>query len=367
MTCRVANQPTPTLCSTCDTHHGRAARVAGAARDRFPATPFSLGPRKPSSRWNWHKREARAASSSEKARTAGPHPGSGSTPSGYQKLLRGLRRRAADAHKGDFGRVLVVGGSIGMVGAPALAANAALRTGAGLVKIAAPEPAQQAIATLAPCATSVPVAGDRAGRIAPAALPTIRELAEAHDVLAVGPGAGTSKGWQRILSALLALPGKPMVIDADGLNNLAEIPRWWQRLRARVVLTPHPGEMKRLLVGGGFEARIDDRQATAREFARLTGCVVVLKGHHTVIADAKRAEINATGNPGMATAGSGDVLTGIIAGLLGQGVGLFEAAWLGAWLHGRAGDLAAKRQGQVSVIATDILDELPNAMRQVPS
>jgi hydroxyethylthiazole kinase-like uncharacterized protein yjeF len=261
--------------------------------------------------------------------------------------------------------VLVIGGSIGMVGAPALVANAALRTGVGLVKIAAPQPAQQAVATLAPCATSVPVPADDEGRIAVTALPVIRELAETHDVLAVGPGAGVSTGWQRILRELLAMRERPMVIDADGLNNLAGISEWWRARRARVVLTPHPGEMKRLLAGASLKADVNDRQQSAHRFAELTGCVVLLKGHNTVVADAQRVEINATGNPGMATAGSGDVLTGIIAGLLAQGLDTFDSARLGAWLHGRAGDLAAERLGQVSITATDILDDLANAIRGI--
>jgi NAD(P)H-hydrate epimerase len=280
-----------------------------------------------------------------------------------QVLLRRLNRRARDAHKGDFGRVLVVGGSIGMVGAPALTANAALRTGTGLVKLACPRPAQQAIATLAPCATSVPMPADTAGRLAASCLPALLELADAHDVLAVGPGADTSQGWQKILAALLKLTDKPVVVDADGLNNLAGMGRWWQRCSARVVLTPHPGEMRRLLAGAGLPTDLDDRQGVAAEFAELTGCVVMLKGHRTVIADGRHVTLNPTGNPGMATAGAGDVLTGIIAGLLAQGFEPFDAARFGAWLHGRAGDLAAKRLGQPSMIATDILDELPHAIR----
>jgi NAD(P)H-hydrate epimerase len=181
-----------------------------------------------------------------------------------QSTLRQLNRRASEAHKGDFGRVLIVGGSTGMVGAPALAANAALRAGAGLVKMAVPAPAQQAVATLAPCATSAALPADFEGRIAEAAIPALTELAQSHDVLAVGPGAGVSASWEKILGKLLALPGRPTVIDADGLNNLANMPQWRSHRGGDVVLTPHPGEMKRLLAGAGLPQQLDDRSAVAR-------------------------------------------------------------------------------------------------------
>ena len=283
----------------------------------------------------------------------------------YIRQLPKLARRAREAHKGDFGRVLVVGGNVGMVGAPALAANAALRGGSGLVKIACPSIAQQAIATLAPCATSRPVASNADGLISGKARADLLALADQHDVLAVGPGMGQSAELRRIIASLLKLPDKPVVIDADGLNNLAGVRSWWLTCRASAVLTPHPGEMRLLLEGAGLRTDVAKREGAAIALAGKTRAVVVLKGAGTVVTDAVRIYVNRTGNPGMATAGSGDVLTGLVAAFLAQGLDPFEAAVLGVWAHGKAGDLAAAAKGQIAVIATDLLEHLPQALRGV--
>ena len=281
------------------------------------------------------------------------------------RRLPKLSPRASDAHKGHFGRVLVVGGSVGMVGAPALAANAALRGGSGLVKIACPSVAQQAIATLAPCATSRPLASTVDGLIAGKARADLLALAEQHDVLAVGPGMGQSAELRRIIASLLKHPDKPVVIDADGLNNLAAVRSWWRTCRALPVLTPHPGEMQRLLGGAGLKMSAAKREAAAIALADKTRAVVVLKGAGTVVTDVARIYVNRTGNPGMATAGSGDVLTGLVAAFLAQGLEPFEAAVLGVWAHGKAGDLAAAAKGQIALIAADLLEHLPQALRSV--
>jgi len=250
-----------------------------------------------------------------------------------------------------------------MVGAPALAANAALRSGAGLVKIACPRPAQQTIAGLAPCATSMPLPATADGKLSAQAQASLRRVVSEHDVVAFGPGAGQGRGLRSLLDPLIALDGKPIVIDADGLNNLAAIKNWWTKRKADVVLTPHPGEMARLVRAAGMADDLRDRPATAAEYARLTDAVCVLKGAGTLVTDGRRCFRNKTGNPGMAVAGTGDVLTGIIAALIGQGLTPFDAAVKGVHVHGLAGDIASRRIGEVSLIATDLIDELPAAFK----
>ena len=272
--------------------------------------------------------------------------------------------RRPDAHKGDFGRVLVVGGSRDMPGAPALAGLAALRAGAGLVKIACPVGVQQTVVGLCPCATSAALPQSRAGLIPRTAAQQVVALAESNDVAAVGPGMGASAGGAALVAALLVVQGQPVVVDADGLNNLATRKGWWKSCRARAVLTPHPGEMRRLARGAGLDLDPAQREHCCRRFAEATGQVVVLKGAGTVVSDGGQLYVNKTGNPGMATGGSGDVLTGIIAALIGQELEPFDAAATGVYLHGLAGDLAAKAVGQVSLIATDLIDFLPAAITQ---
>lgn len=285
------------------------------------------------------------------------------------KTLSKLPPRSADAHKGDFGRVLVVGGSRGMIGAPALAANAALCGGAGLVTVATPEPIQLAVASLCPCATSVILSCDVEGQLASGAVRDMLAAAGDCDVLAVGPGMARGVAQQNLVRAAIE-QDKPVVLDADGLNNLAAIENWPTAVKCPLVLTPHPGEFARL-VGGSASDSQSDRQAAAVNAARKWSgdmverpLVCVLKGAGTVVTDGQRVYTNTTGNPGMATGGSGDVLTGLIAALIGQKLPPFEAACLGVYCHGLAGDFAADEIGQVSLMATDLLDYLPEAMKE---
>ena len=286
--------------------------------------------------------------------------------------LPALPPRRADGHKGDYGRVLVVGGSRGMVGAVALAARAALRGGAGLVTFAAPEPVQLAAATLCPCATSLPLSCDENGSLSPAAVSEMLAAADACDVIAVGPGLGVGPQQQTIVRAALEQT-KPLVIDADGLNNLAKIDNWPALRRCPLILTPHPGEFSRL-TGAPVKqiqaSREDSAVAAARDWAgaaeNVPPPVCVLKGAGTVVTDGLKVYVNDTGNPGMATGGSGDILTGLTAALLAQGLAPLAAAVLSAWTHGRAGDLAAEQLGQISLVATDLLDHLPRAMQACP-
>lgn len=260
-------------------------------------------------------------------------------------LLR-IPPRPPDAHKGHFGRVQVVGGSAGMAGAPALAALAALRSGAGLVQIVCPAEIRTVVASLVPCATVAVSEGDGFD-------PTVR---------IVGPGCREELSEHRLL-ALLADRATPLVLDADGLNLLATVDKWWTHTHPAVVLTPHPGEMRRLLQKTAIAAEGLPREQLAREVAGLCGAVVVLKGHHTVVCDGPHCYVNDTGNPGMATAGSGDVLSGVIAALIGQGLAPYDAACAGVHIHGLAGDVAALELGQISMIATDIIDALPEAFQ----
>lgn len=278
-----------------------------------------------------------------------------------------LPPRPVEGHKGTFGRVLVVAGSVGMTGAAALVGRSALRAGAGLVRVATPAGALPIVASIEPCYTTLPLAQDDSGRISSRAIATILDAVKDNDATAFGPGAGQSTALREVAETLVQQESLWLVIDGDGLNNLSRLSGWPQKRRASVVLTPHPGEMKRLWSGLFRDEMPNDRREQAARLASAAGAVVALKGAGTVVTDGRRVYVNQTGNPGMATAGSGDVLTGIIAALIGQGLSDFDATVLGVHVHGLAGDLAAHRLGQISLIATDIIDALPQAFRQVTS
>ena len=272
-----------------------------------------------------------------------------------------LKPRAVDAHKGSFGRVCIVAGSAGMSGAAALAGRSALRAGAGLVRVATPESILHIVASIEPSFTTLPLPEDKAGRISPAAINAILNAAGENDAMAFGPGIGISSTIRLAIEALIKQPQLRLLIDADGLNNLARIRTWPDKVKAKLVLTPHPGEMKRLWAALVRQPLPPDRKRQAAQFAQRTKTVMVLKGAGTVVTDGQKVYINKTGNPGMATAGSGDVLTGVITALMGQGLTNFDAAVLGVYIHGLAGDIAAEAVGQTSLIATDIIDALPKA------
>jgi NAD(P)H-hydrate epimerase len=265
-----------------------------------------------------------------------------------------------DAHKGTAGLVLVVAGSRGMAGAAALCGNAALRGGAGLVKIAAPDAVLDTVAALAPCCTTAPLPDDGTS-IARGAAEVVLRLAEGSHAIAMGPGLGQTEGVATAVYTIIGHATVPIVLDADGLNVLGRHARDVLRTaREPVIVTPHPGEAARLL---GIKTREvqADRLETAAELAQL-GAVAILKGAGTVVCDGGRVYVNDTGNPGMATGGAGDVLTGLVAALVASGMAPFDAAVLGVWAHGRAGDLAAQRLGILGMIATDILSCLPEVL-----
>lgn len=276
--------------------------------------------------------------------------------------------RDDDAHKGVVGRIVVIGGrfdDVGMVGAPALSANAALRAGAGLVQILTTREAMQPVSILAPCATTRVMHEGDESRLASLA----RDFGA--DVVAVGPGLCPRVTGEHVLTLMEEFDGG-MVVDADALNALASLGTWGAAPKRRIVLTPHAGEMKRLLAGMGMEnvlprvatrgLGVEDRSTIAQGLATKTGTIVVLKGAGTVVTDGTRTYVNDTGHSGMATGGAGDVLTGTIAALIGQKMDAFDAAVLGVYLHGRAGEIAADELGDISVTASDIAEAIAEAV-----
>jgi len=256
-----------------------------------------------------------------------------------------------------------------MPGAPALAALAAFRGGAGLVTLAVPEPVCPVVVEICPCATLIPLPVDGDGKLTRKAFFLLASAVEQHDVIAAGPGF--SVGPDRREAVALMLGKKtPLVLDADGLNNLAVMEHWYNARQCPLLLTPHPGEFARL-TGQAVGTIQADRTETAVGAAKLwsgpnkLSLVVLLKGKGTIVTDGESVYVNPTGNPGMAAGGSGDVLTGLAAALAVQCSSLPEAARLAAWTHGRAGDLAAGALTEVSMFAADLLDYIPTAMKEV--
>jgi hydroxyethylthiazole kinase-like uncharacterized protein yjeF len=270
--------------------------------------------------------------------------------------------RPRDAHKGMMGHLLALAGSRGKSGAAVLLARAALRSGVGLVTLGTPRCVQPVVAAAQPELMTEPLAETRAGTLGRAALVAVLKLAASRDALAVGPGLGTDAGARGLVHELIKKRSLPCVLDADGLTAFGSDHRPRVGLLAGahpLVLTPHPGEAARLL--GSTSAGVQsDRLSSVRQLSRNTGAVVVLKGHRSLIAHPDgRVAFNATGNAGMATAGMGDALTGVVGSLLARGLSGFDAARLGTYVHGAAGDLVAARFGEDGMIAGDLIDALP--------
>ena len=275
----------------------------------------------------------------------------------HDSVLQILPDRDIRGHKGDFGKILLLCGSRGFTGAAYLAAMGALRSGAGLVFLGVPESIYAIEAVKLNEAIVFPLP-DEAGKLAEAAIGEIlRKLADMDAVL-IGPGLGQSEGVFRVVKTVLEGADCPVVLDADGINVMAAHKDILRGRTNPTVLTPHAGEFARL---GGKPA--EDRVAAAEEMAKELGCVMLLKGHQTVVTDGNTTYINPTGNPGMAVGGSGDVLAGIIAALLGQGIAPVEAAACGAWIHGAAGDHCARELGQYGMLPTDMLNVLPRLLK----
>lgn len=281
---------------------------------------------------------------------------------GRNLAFKTLLARRPDSHKGDYGHVLVIGGSVGFAGAPMLSALAALRSGAGLVSLAVPEEIYFVVASQMLEVMVHPLPATEQGTLGPGSLAALQPLLAKADVVAFGPGLSQQPAAQKFAQKLIASTDLPIVLDADGINAFAGRSRTLLRkARGPLVITPHPGEMARLL-GFSVDAIQRNRVKVAMETAKQLRVTVVLKGHRTVVASATGATYtNTTGNPGMASAGVGDVLTGVIAALIGQGLSSFQAATAGVYWHGLAGDLATRRLGQISMIASDLLAALPDA------
>jgi NAD(P)H-hydrate epimerase len=275
--------------------------------------------------------------------------------------------RPLEAHKGDFGHVLLIGGSAGMAGSIALAAMAALRGGAGLVTAAVPASLQALVASWHPCMMTLGLPETQAHKIAADASVPLLQLARMGRVVAIGPGLGRTADSQSLVQALYQLEHLPMVLDADAIPD--GCPQWLTRRTgerpAARIWTPHPGEFERW--SGVPRNNRSAQEQAARELAEMLGVVILLKGHRSLITDGIHAEHNPTGFPEMAAGGAGDCLTGLLAALLAQGLPAWDAARLGAHLHGLAGQLAAKRLGSPSVLATDIIESFPTAFRQLRS
>lgn len=274
----------------------------------------------------------------------------------YSLIKKLCPPRDQNTHKGDYGRVLILAGSEGFTGAPSLAAKAALRTGAGLIFTGVPRTVYPIVAAKldAPMVFPLP---DENGRLSPDALDVILEKLETADACLLGPGLGRSPGVDTLVLELIRRCRCPLVLDADGINAAAGHIDVLRGAACPVILTPHEGEFRRLT-----QAPETDRITGAMTLARETGAVVLRKGHETVITDGKKTYVNRTGNAGMATGGSGDVLAGILAALLGQGIPPLEAAAAAAWLHGTAGDRAAGRLGQYAMGPLDLLEALPRLL-----
>jgi NAD(P)H-hydrate epimerase len=276
--------------------------------------------------------------------------------------------RPLNSHKGTFGHTLVVAGSRNYVGTTYLTSQATVRVGAGLVTLATPESVYPIAAAKLTEAIHLPLPEDSDGRIHPDAAGLIRRNLSRYDSLVVGCGLGWSAGTTEFLERLLLQepqPEIPTVVDADGLNNLSQLPNWWQRLRGPVVLTPHPGEMA-TLAGISTPEVQQDRVASVRRWAAAWNVTVALKGAYTVIAEpGGLVRVSPFANPGLASGGTGDVLTGIIGGLMAQRLSSHLAACCSVYLHGQAGASVARRKGNTGTIASDLIEELPETINRL--
>ena len=275
----------------------------------------------------------------------------------HNQVLKILPDRPDNGHKGTFGKILLLCGSRGYTGAAALAAMGALRTGAGLVYLGVPESIYDIEAVKLTEPVIIPLSDDK-GTYSAEAIDQILGLMKGKDAVLVGPGIGQTEGAYTVVKAVLQNFSGPVVLDADGINVMAAHKDILRERTAPTILTPHDGEFIRF---GGVLS--DDRIESALGLALDLGAVVLLKGHRTVITDGRKSYVNTTGNSGMATGGSGDVLAGVITSLLGQGVAPLEAAACGAWLHGAAGDICAREIGQYGMLPTDMVNVLPRLLK----
>ena len=278
-----------------------------------------------------------------------------------------LPKRVKNSHKGTFGRVGIIAGSMGMTGAPYLCSMAGLRTGSGLVYNIIPKSLQNILSIKLTESIIVPVEDNSRGHFILDTLDDILQKVDDLDldVVAIGPGLGVDNERMHIVEELLKSIEKPIVLDADGLNCISNNPSVLERRKEKIIITPHPGELSRLLKISTSDIQ-KDREKYAKYTSEKYNVITVLKGANTIVATEEgRTYVNHTGNSGMATAGSGDVLTGVIASFLGQGIGAMGSAILGVYCHGLAGDLASMKVGEYGIIARDIFEYIPQAIKLI--
>lgn len=274
-----------------------------------------------------------------------------------------IKPPAPDAHKGDMGRVFIIAGSKGMTGACALSGLGAARCGAGLVTLGVPESLNDILEVKVTEVMTLPLPDTGEGTLSEEALKPALEFAQKCDAVVIGPGLSCHQETEKFVRSFVAECERPMVIDADGINNLSRSPGVLKEAKAPVVITPHPGEMARLLSMTPREVQ-ENRWDVAKKAGETFGCTVVLKGARTLIySPGHPVYINPTGNPGMATGGSGDVLAGMIGAFLARGLDAVEAAAAGVYLHGLAGDAAAEKKGEIPLVAGDIIENIPEALK----
>jgi len=276
-----------------------------------------------------------------------------------------LKKRPRDSYKGNFGHVFILAGSRGLTGAAALCSNAALRSGAGLATLGIPVSLNKVMSKKLTEVMTFSLAETKEITLSLKAEKEILKKANASDVVVLGPGLSRHPETQKLINKLILKIDKPMVMDADALNAIIRNISILKKIKSKYVVTPHPGEMSRL-INKSAEYIKNNRFLVAKKFSHDYNAVVVLKGAGTVVAEpGGKSYINTTGNPGMATAGSGDVLAGIIAGFLSQGLKIFDASAIGVYVHGLAGDFAAKDKGETGLIAGDILENIPYAIKAI--
>jgi NAD(P)H-hydrate epimerase len=280
------------------------------------------------------------------------------------RLPARLLRRRADSHKGDYGHILILAGSSRFSGAALLCAESALRSGAGLVTLGIPKSINLALIKVKPRELiTFPLPETKEGELSLAAFPKISVFLKDTDVLIIGPGLGRNKSTYALVRKIMRKTTQPKVVDADALNALSDCPEILKAHKGQLILTPHEMEMSRL-----FDIDINliknNRKLIAKKYAKHYNNIIILKGHNSIVTDGlKRCYINRSGNPGMASAGSGDVLSGIAGAFLAQGLDSFNAAKYATYIHGLAGDLAAKDKTQLGLIASDIIDRIPDALK----
>ncbi|SHH50926.1 NAD(P)H-hydrate epimerase [Caloranaerobacter azorensis DSM 13643] len=276
-----------------------------------------------------------------------------------------IPKRKIDSHKGTYGRVGIIAGSLGMTGAAYLTSTSCLRSGSGLVYLFTPKSLNKILEIKTTEVITIPVEDNNKGHFCIEELEYILKNIEKMDVLAVGPGLGVDSERTELVKQILLNYKKAVVLDADGINCLVNNTEVFKQRKARMVITPHPGELARLL-GISIEEIESDRVRYARFTSKKFGVITVLKGANTVVSSEEgKIYINTTGNPGMATAGSGDVLTGIITSFIGQGIECLDAAVAGVYIHGLSGDLAKYDKGEYGLIATDILEHIPYSIKSL--